>query len=96
MQHPNARLTATGRHQLILLVEERGFTFEQAAACSNVAKSTVSVWVRRWRAASAEQRRTLACLMDRSSRPHSSPRMLPAAEQERICAARRRTGWARG
>jgi hypothetical protein len=27
MQHRNARLTPTGRHQLVLLVEERGFTF---------------------------------------------------------------------
>jgi transposase InsO family protein len=93
MQHPNARLTATGRLALVRLVELRGLTFEQAAACSNVAKSTVSVWVNRRRAASAEQRRTLACLHDRSSRPRTSPRLLPDAEQQRICAARRRTGW---
>jgi transposase InsO family protein len=32
-------------------------------------------------------------LFDRSSRPRSSPRLLPAACQERICEARRRTGW---
>ncbi len=30
---------------------------------------------------------------DRSSRPHHSPRLLAAGEQERICAARRHTGW---
>jgi hypothetical protein len=35
----------------------------------------------------------LACLEDRSSRPHRSPRLLSAGEQERICAARRRSGW---
>jgi transposase InsO family protein len=93
MQHPNARLTPTGRLELIRLVEQRGLTFEQAAACSNVAKSTVSVWVNRWRSADSEERRTLACLRDRSSRPRSSPQMLPDAEQQRICAARRRTGW---
>jgi transposase InsO family protein len=93
MQHPNARLTATGRLGLVKLVEERGLTFGQAAACSNVAKSTVSVWLNRWRSASGEERRTLACLGDRSSRPRSSPRMLSAAEQGRICAARRHSGW---
>jgi transposase InsO family protein len=40
-----------------------------------------------------EQRRTLACLEDRSSRPRRQPRLLPWAERERICAARRRSGW---
>jgi len=78
---------------MVLLVEERGLTFGQAAACSNVAKSTVWEWVSRWRTASAEERRSLACLENRSSRPRRSPRMLPAADQERICAVRRRTGW---
>ena len=33
------------------------------------------------------------CLEDRSSRPHHCPRLLAANEQERICAARRRSGW---
>jgi len=94
MAHRNARLTPTGRLQLVKLVVEDGKTFEQAAACSNVrSKSTVSTWVGRWRAASDDERRTLACLQDRSSRPHSSPRMLAACEQERICSERRRTGW---
>jgi transposase len=32
-------------------------------------------------------------LADRSSRPHHSPKELAPAEQERICEARRRTGW---
>jgi transposase InsO family protein len=78
---------------MVLLVEERGFTFEAAAAASNVARATCWEWVRRWRRAGAEERRSLACLRDRSSRPHASPRMLSAAEQERICDERRRTGW---
>lgn len=93
MQHPNARLTATGGLHMVRLVEERGLSFGAAAAASKVAKSTVSVWVKRWRSASAEERRSGACLGDRSSRPRSSPRELSSVEQERICAARRRTGW---
>ena len=94
MQHGNARLTPTGRLQLVKLVVEQEMTFEQAAACSNVrSKSTVSKWVGRWREATEQQRQTLACLQERSSRPHHSPGMLSADQQERICAERRRTGW---
>jgi transposase InsO family protein len=77
---------------MVLLVEEQEFTFEAAAAASNVVRSTVHTWVWRWRRATAGERRSLACLEDRSSRPKTSPRMLSAAEQERICAERRRTG----
>jgi transposase InsO family protein len=93
MQHRNARLTPTGRYQLVLLVEERGLTFEAAAAASNVAKSTAWEWVRRWRAARGAERRSLACLEDRSSAPRRSPRMLSEADHDRVCAVRRRTGW---
>jgi transposase InsO family protein len=78
---------------MVLLVEEGGFTFEAAAAASNVAKSTCWEWVRRWRQASDEQRRTLACLEERSSRPKTSPNQVPADEAEQICERRRRTGW---
>ena len=78
---------------MVELVTDGGLTFEAAAAASNVAKSTVWEWVRRWRRASDQERRSLACLQDRSSRPHTSPRMLAAVEQQRICAERERTGW---
>ncbi|MGH2386011.1 MAG: IS481 family transposase [Candidatus Limnocylindria bacterium] len=93
MQHRNAPLTPTGRLRMVELVEEEGFTFEAAAAASSVAQSTCWEWVRRWRQASDEERRTLACLEDRPSRPHSSPNRVPAEEAERICERRERTGW---
>jgi transposase InsO family protein len=93
MQHANAPLTPNGRLRMVLLVEEQGLTFEAAAAASNVAKSTVHSWVTRWRVAGAEQRDTLACLTDRSSRPHASPSQVPAEEAARICERRERTGW---
>ncbi len=93
MQHANARLTPNGRLQMVRLVEEQGLTFEAAAAASNVSKSTVWEWVRRWRQAAASERRLLSCLADRSSRPGRSPRMLCEADQRRICAVRQRTGW---
>ena len=93
MQHRNAPLTPNGRRRLVALVEEDGLTFEAAAAASNVARSTCWEWVRRWRLATEEERRTLACLTDRPSRPKSSPARVPEAEARKICARRRRTGW---
>jgi transposase InsO family protein len=93
MQHRNAPLTPNGRRRLVALVEEEGFTFEAAAAASNVAKSTAHTWVSRWREAGEEQRRDLGCLQDRSSRPHRSPKMLSDKDHERCCEVRKRTGW---
>ena len=93
MEHGNAPLTRTGRLRLVRLVVEDGFTFAAAAAAANVAASTVHCWVGRWRAASAEQRRTLACLEGRSSRPHRSPAMLSQTDHDRVCEVRERTGW---
>ena len=93
MQHANAPLTPHGRLRMVLLVEEEGFTFEAAAAASNVAKSTCWGWVRRWRQASEHDRATLACLGDRPSRPHRSPAQVPAEEAARICERRAHTGW---
>ena len=43
MQHANAPLTPNGRLRMVRLVVEKGFTFEAAAAASNVAKSTLGV-----------------------------------------------------
>jgi transposase InsO family protein len=78
---------------MVLLVEEEGLTFEAAAAASNVARSTVHLWVSRWREASEEARATLRCLEDRRSTPRTSPHRVPAEEERRICELRERTGW---
>ena len=93
MPHHRARFTARGRYEVVRRVAEDGETFAQAAAWANVAKSTVWEWVRRWRLAGAQERASLACLAERSSRPHRSPTRVPAAEEARICELRRRTGW---
>jgi len=93
MTHANAPLTRTGHHRMVALVEEGGLTFEAAAAASNVAKSTVHLWVSRWRAASPTQRATLVCLEDRSSRPRRSPTQLSGTDHDRVCEVRERTGW---
>ena len=93
MPHHRARHTPLGRWSVVRRVVEDGETFAQAAAWANVSKSTVWEWVDRWRAATPEDRESLACLAERSSRPHRSPGRVPAAEEVRICELRRRTGW---
>jgi transposase InsO family protein len=90
--HRNAKLGLGGRCALVGAIEE-GLTIRDAAARFNVSPATAHRWWRRWREADAEARRTRACLFDRSSRPHRSPRELAAELQERICACRRETGW---
>ncbi|HUG36318.1 MAG TPA: IS481 family transposase [Candidatus Limnocylindrales bacterium] len=90
--HRNARLGLAGRRALVADVEA-GCSCREAARRRGVSPSTACKWWRRWSEATLEERRSLACLADRSSRPHRSPRLLPAAEQHLICAARRRTGW---
>ena len=90
--HRNARLGLAGRHALVADVES-GLSCREAARRRGVSPTTACKWWLRWSRATLEQRLTRVCLEDRSSRPHRSPRVLPAAEQARICAARRRSGW---
>jgi transposase InsO family protein len=90
--HANAKLGLAGRRELVRVVEG-GASLRVAAARFGVAPATAFRWSLRWRQASEPERSSLACLCDRSSRPRHSPRLLATAEQERICAARRRTGW---
>lgn len=90
--HRNARLGLAGRRALVADVES-GCSCREAARRRGVSPTTACKWWRRWRGASIEERRSFACLEDRSSRPWRSPRMLAAGEQARICAARRRSGW---
>jgi len=90
--HRNAKLGLAGRHALVLAIES-GMTLKAAAAAFNVAPATAHRWWHRWLEAAPVERRTLACLSQRSSRPHRSPRMLGAEAQERICEVRQHTGW---
>jgi len=90
--HRNARLGLAGRRALVADVEA-GCSCREAARRRGVSPTTACKWWGRWSIATIEQRSSLSCLEDRSSRPHRLPRLLPAAEQQRICAARHRTGW---
>jgi transposase len=88
--HRNAALGLAGRRRLVRLVEE-GHSLKAAAAALSVAPATAHRWWRRWQTASAEQRATLSCLQDRSSRPHRSPRQLSADQEAPILRARAQT-----
>jgi transposase len=82
MAHRNAKLTIHGR---LLVIErlEAGWTQSQAADAGGVSRATVAKWAKRFR------EEGLAGLADRSSRPHRSPRMTPAALVDEVCRLRR-------
>ena len=90
--HRNARLGLAGRRALVAEIE-CGSSCRAVARGHGVSPTTACKWWRRWSEATLEQRQSWSCLEDRSSRPHRSPRLLGSAEQQRICAARRRSGW---
>jgi transposase InsO family protein len=90
--HRNAKLGLAGRLALVRAVEG-GLSLKAAAAAFSVSPATAHRWWHRWLEAGEDARRSLACLLDRSSRPRRSPRQLAPELAERICACRRETGW---
>ena len=90
--HANAKLGLAGRLALVRAIEG-GLSLKAAAAAFNVSPATAHRWWHRWLGAGEDARRSLACLLDRSSRPRRSPRQLAPELEEAICACRRQTGW---
>jgi hypothetical protein len=90
--HANAKLGLAGRLALVRAVEE-GCWLKVAAAAYKVSPATAHRWWHRWLEAGEKARRTLSCLLDRSSRPRRSPRQLAPELERVICACRRQTGW---
>jgi len=90
--HANAKLGLAGRLALVRAIED-GLSLKAAAAAFSVSPATAHRWWHRWLEAGEETRRTLACLLDRSSRPRRSPRQLAPQLEEAICRCRRQTGW---
>ena len=89
--HANAKLGLAGRYALVRAIED-GCSLKQAAACFSVSPATAHRWWHRWLDGDRERR----SLLDRSSRPRSSPRQLTALEEEPILRARRETGYGPG
>src|SRR5213596_84674 len=86
--HANAKLGLAGRLALVRAIEG-GLSLKAAAAAFSVSPATAHRWWHRW----LDGGRRPEALLDRSSRPHHSPRLLAAELQERICDCRRKTGW---
>jgi transposase InsO family protein len=90
--HRNAKLGLAGRRELVLAIAG-GCSIRAAATTFNVSAATAHRWWQRWRKASEAERRSLSCLLDRSSRPTRSPRRLAPDAEHAICECRRKTGW---
>ena len=90
--HANAKLGLAGRYALVSAIAD-GMSLKAAAAAFSVSPATAHRWWHRWLEAGEEARSSLACLLDRSSRPRRSPRQLAPEFAERICECRRKTGW---
>jgi transposase InsO family protein len=69
--HRNAPLTETGRLRLALCIVDRGWPIARAAERFQVARTTAKKWSDRYRELGP------AGMVDRSSRPHRSPRRTP-------------------
>ena len=84
MAHPNARLSVFGRQLLVSRVVVKGWSPAEAARQLGISRATAYKWLRRYQAEGQ------AGLLDRSSRPHRSPRRLPDEAVAAILRARTR------
>lgn len=84
--HPNARLTPRGRAEVFLAVEA-GMTVVAACLAFNISRRTYYRWRPRWQATGR------AGLVDRSSRPLTSPQRLSMDVERVIAGLRLATGW---
>jgi transposase InsO family protein len=82
VSHRNARLTVYGRRLLVHRVRELGMPVAHAAKTMGISRQCAHRWVARFDAEGD------AGLVDRSSRPRSTPRRTPAEVEARIVAAR--------
>ncbi len=69
--HANHRTCPSSRRLICARVLEQGWTLVEAAAAAGCSERTAAKWIGRYREGDHE-------LLDRSSRPRTSPRQLPA------------------
>ena len=87
MSHANAQLTPAGRLRLAQLVVDKGWTLARAAERWNCSVTTAKRWADRYRQAGR------AGMVDRSSRPVSSPHRTPTRRERRIVGLRVARRW---
>lgn len=86
-QHPNAPLTPEGRRRMVECVLDRGWSVEATAERFQVDAKTVRKWRARFLAEGDDG------LLDRSSRPHSSPNRTPRQLRRRVLRLRCKRRW---
>jgi transposase len=87
VSHVNALLTPRGRLGLARCVVEDGWTLRRAAERFQVSPTTAARWAGRYRQLGPTG------MVDRSSRPHRSPRRTPQRRQRRIIGLRVTRRW---
>ena len=87
MPHRNAPLTETGRLRLAMCVVDDGWPLRRAAERFQVSATTAKRWADRYRQSGQ------AGMVDRSSRPHASPRRTPTRTERRIIKVRVLRRW---
>ena len=83
MSHANARLTFHGRRLLVRRVREQGLSIAQVASSMGISRQCAHRWVARFDAEGE------AGLVDRSSRPHTSPNRTAEHIEQAVVEARR-------
>jgi transposase InsO family protein len=87
VSHANAQLTPAGRLRLAQLIVEKGWPLRRAAERWNCSVTTARRWAERYRADGK------AGMVDRSSRPATSPRRTPTRVERRVIALRISRRW---
>ena len=82
MSHRNARLTPRGRQLLVERVRDQGMPVSHVAKAMGISRQCAHRWVRRF------DEEGPAGLVDRSSRPHRSPRATDARRVAKVLKAR--------
>jgi transposase InsO family protein len=83
VSHANARLNVRGRLLLVDRVRRQGWAVAHAAKAMGISRQCAHRWLSRFDAEGS------AGLLDRSSRPHRSPRRTPAQVEQVVLACRR-------
>lgn len=81
--HSGARTCPASRALIVSRVLDEGWTVVDVAPAAGVSRTTVYKWVRRF------EQEGEAGLLDRSSRPHASPRRTPKRRRELVLKLRR-------
>lgn len=87
MSHANAQLTPAGRLLLAKLVVDKKWPLRRAAERWNCSVTTAKRWADRYRA------QGVAGMVDRSSRPKTSPRRTPSRVERRVIGMRVTRRW---